>query len=63
LHLASAVKKRSPGTAVVLLTGWGRRLHEDRLRECGVDVMLVKPVQPDRVREAVTDALTLRRPA
>jgi len=63
LHLASAIKKRSPGTAVVLLTGWGRRLHEDRLRECGVDVMLVKPVQPDRVREAVADALTLRGPA
>ncbi len=63
LQLASAVKKRSPGTAVVLLTGWGRRLHEDRLRECGVDVMLVKPVQPDRVREAVADALLRRRPA
>jgi signal transduction histidine kinase len=63
LHLASAVKKRSPGTAVVLLTGWGRRLHEDRLRESGVDVMLVKPVQPDRVREAVAEALSLRRPA
>ena len=63
LHLASAVKKRSPGTAVVLLTGWGRRLHEDRLRECGVDVMLMKPVQPDRVREAVADALARRRPA
>ncbi|HEX4995750.1 MAG TPA: GAF domain-containing protein [Methylomirabilota bacterium] len=63
LHLASAVKKRSPGTAVVLLTGWGRRLHEERLRESGVDVMLVKPVQPERVREAVADALTLRRPA
>jgi len=63
LHLASAVKKRSPGTAVVLLTGWGRRLHEDRLRESGVDVMLVKPLQPDRVREAVADALQLRRPA
>jgi signal transduction histidine kinase/ActR/RegA family two-component response regulator len=63
LHLASAVKKRSPGTAVVLLTGWGRRLHEDRLRESGVDVMLVKPLQPDRVREAVADALSRRRPA
>ena len=62
LHLASAVKKRSPGTAVVLLTGWGRRLHEERLRESGVDVMLVKPLQPDRVREAVTDALARRRP-
>jgi CheY-like chemotaxis protein len=63
LQLASAVKKRSPGTAVVLLTGWGRRLHEDRLRESGVDVVLVKPVQPDRVREAVAAALLRRRPA
>ena len=63
LQLASAVKKRSPGTAVVLLTGWGRRLHEERLRESGVDVMLVKPLQPDRIREAVADALHLRRPA
>jgi signal transduction histidine kinase len=62
LQLASAVKKRSPGTAVVLLTGWGRRLHEDRLRESGVDVVLVKPVQPERVREAIADALQLRRP-
>jgi signal transduction histidine kinase/CheY-like chemotaxis protein len=63
LQLASAVKKWSPGTAVVLLTGWGRRLHEGRLRESGVDVMLVKPIQPDRVREAVADALHARRPA
>ena len=63
LQLASAIKKRSPGTAVVLLTGWGRRLHEERLRECGVDVVLVKPVQPDRVREAVADALLRCRPA
>ncbi len=63
LQLASAVKKRSPGTAVVLLTGWGRRLHEERLRESGVDVMLVKPVQPDRVRAAVADALRRRQPA
>jgi len=60
LQLASAVKKRSPGTAVVLLTGWGRRLHEARLRESGVDVMLVKPLQPDRIRGAVADALHLR---
>jgi DNA-binding response OmpR family regulator len=48
---------------VVLLTGWGRRLHEERLREAGVDVMLVKPVEPARVRGAVADALRLRQPA
>lgn len=63
LQLAAAVKERSRHAAVVLLTGWGRRLHEERLRESGVDVMLVKPAQPDRVRSAVAQALRLRRPA
>jgi CheY-like chemotaxis protein len=62
LQLATAVKKRSPGTAVILLTGWGRRLHDERLRQAGVDVMLLKPVQPDRARAAVADALR-RRPS
>jgi signal transduction histidine kinase len=63
LQLAAAVKERSRHAAVVLLTGWGRRLHEERLRESGVDVMLVKPAQPERVRSAVAQALRLRRPA
>jgi signal transduction histidine kinase/ActR/RegA family two-component response regulator len=63
LQLAAAVKERCPEVAVVLMTGWGRRLHEDRVREAGVDVMLVKPVQADRVRAAVADALRARRPA
>jgi signal transduction histidine kinase len=59
LQLAAAVKERSPHSAVVLLTGWGRRLHEERVRGSGVDVMLVKPVHPDRVRSAVAEALRL----
>jgi signal transduction histidine kinase/ActR/RegA family two-component response regulator len=63
LQLATAVKKRSAGTAVILLTGWGRRLHDERLRQAGVDVMLLKPVQPDRARAAVADALRRRPPA
>jgi signal transduction histidine kinase len=63
LHLAAAVKERNPGAAVVLLTGWGRRLHEDRVRGAGVDVMVIKPVQPERVRSAVAEALRLHPPA
>jgi signal transduction histidine kinase len=63
LQLAAAVKERSPGSAVVLLTGWGRRLHEARVRGAGVDVMVVKPVQPERIRAAVADALRLHPPA
>jgi len=63
LQLAAAVKQRSPGAAVVLLTGWGRRLHEERVRGAGVDVMVVKPIEPERVRTAVAEALRLHPPA
>jgi signal transduction histidine kinase len=63
LQLAAAVKQRTPNTTVVLMTGWGRRLHEDRVRAAGVDVMVLKPVQPDRLRAAVAEALAIRRPA
>ena len=63
LQLAAAVKQRTPNTTVVLLTGWGRRLHEERVRGAGVDVMVLKPVQPDRLRAAVAEALAIRRSA
>jgi two-component system, cell cycle sensor histidine kinase and response regulator CckA len=63
LQLAAAVKQRTPNTTVVLMTGWGRRLHEERVRAAGVDVMVLKPVQPDRLCAAVAEALALRRPA
>lgn len=63
LQLAAAVKERSSGSAVVLVTGWGRRLHEERVRGAGVDVMVVKPVQPERIRAAVAEALRLHPPA
>lgn len=63
LQLAAAVKQRTPNTTVVLMTGWGRRLHEERVRSAGVDVMVLKPVQADRLRAAVLEALALRRPA
>jgi CheY-like chemotaxis protein len=63
LQLAAAIKQRTPNTTVVLVTGWGRRLHEERVRGAGVDVMVLKPVQPDRLRAAVAEALAIRRPA
>jgi CheY-like chemotaxis protein len=50
LALARAVKRVSPLTRVVLITGWGHLLDGERLREHGVDLMLVKPVRPARAR-------------
>jgi signal transduction histidine kinase len=60
LAVARAVKRRSPGTPVVLITGWGHLLDPERLREHGVDLMLVKPFRVERVVSVVGDALRLR---
>ena len=61
LEVARAVKRMRPGTAVVLITGWGHLLDPARLRDSGVDLMLVKPFRLERVLSVLGDALRLIR--
>jgi len=63
LAIARSVKRLHPGTPVVLITGWGHLLDPERLREHGVDLMLVKPFRLERVLAVVGDALRLRSSA
>jgi DNA-binding response OmpR family regulator len=60
LAVARSVKRLHPETPVVLITGWGHLLDPARLREHGVDLMLVKPFERDRVLSVVSQALLLR---
>ena len=62
LEVARGVKQISPGTPVVLITGWGDLLDPLRIEEAGVDLMIVKPFRVDRVLTVVGDALKLGRP-
>lgn len=60
LAVARSVKRVSPRTPVILITGWGHLLDPARLREHGVDLMLVKPFRAERAVAVVSDALRLR---
>jgi signal transduction histidine kinase len=60
LDVARSVKNIRADTPVVLITGWGHLLDPLRLRESGVDLMLVKPFRLERVISVVADALRLR---
>lgn len=62
LAVARSVKRSSPDTPVVLITGWGHLLDPERLREHGVDLMLVKPFGLERLLAVVRAALGLRPP-
>jgi signal transduction histidine kinase len=60
LDVARSVKRMRPETPVVLITGWGHLLDPERLRDSGVDLMLVKPFRLERVLAVVGDAMRLR---
>ncbi len=42
-EVAKAVKQKSPGTPVVLITGWGVQLDSEQRSESGVDGVIAKP--------------------
>ncbi len=42
-EVAKAVKQKSPGTPVVLITGWGVQLDSEQRNESGVDGVIAKP--------------------
>jgi len=49
-QVAQAVKAVRPGTPVVMLTGWGRRMNEDGERPPYVDHLLAKPPRAAELR-------------
>ncbi len=52
-QVAHAVKGLSPSTPIILLTGWGRRLNQERDAPDHIDMTLSKPPQLAELREAL----------
>jgi CheY-like chemotaxis protein len=52
-EVARAAKLRSPGTVVVLVSGWGSHFSPEEARARGVDLVFEKPVDPDVLLSAI----------
>jgi CheY-like chemotaxis protein len=57
-RVAAAVKENSATTPVILLTGWGQRLISDGEIPPHVNLVLSKPPQRRRLREAIARCCT-----
>lgn len=55
-QLARKVKERSPGTHVIMLTGFGDDILTDGKAPEGIDHILSKPVSSDELRRAIFEA-------
>jgi signal transduction histidine kinase/CheY-like chemotaxis protein/HAMP domain-containing protein len=52
-HVAKTIKKESPNTPVIMLTGWGALLNEDEGKPDHVDVVITKPPRSRELRAAL----------
>ena len=52
-HLAAAIKKQSPATPVILLTGFGAFMEAEGEPPVGVDLVLAKPISVADLRTAL----------
>jgi PAS domain S-box-containing protein len=55
--IAARVKEKSPGTPVVLFTGWGAQFEEEDLSTRGVDLVLSKPLSWERLLGSIDKLL------
>lgn len=52
-EVARWIKMKSPGLPVVLITGWGENLDEEKIKEAGVDLIISKPFEVQEVLNTV----------
>ena len=53
-------RKRSPRPLIVAVTGWGANDDEERSKEAGIDIHLVKPVEEAQLRRVMDEAASGR---
>ncbi len=56
-QIAAEIKRLSPTTPVIMLTGFGDIMDVQREKPAGVDYVLGKPITPDQLQEAVVRAM------
>lgn len=60
LEVAKAAKAIAPTVPVVIVTGWAERQDIASARGKHVDAVLIKPVEPDALAQAVSDVAQAR---
>jgi CheY-like chemotaxis protein len=56
-EVARSVKSVSPGTPVILVTGWGIQACQEDLMSKGVDAVVSKPFSVDDITTVVHEAV------
>jgi CheY-like chemotaxis protein len=56
--IARKIKRYSPETPIIMMTGWGMDIEPDRARRGGIDFTLAKPFRIEQLTEVIAQART-----
>jgi len=59
-EVARYIKQISPDTPVAMVTGWHVGLNEEKMKVEGVDLVVNKPFEMDKLRRVMAEALELK---
>jgi signal transduction histidine kinase/ActR/RegA family two-component response regulator len=57
-EVAKSVKEKNPHIPVILITGWGGQVDDEKAKESGIDRILAKPFSIQDILKVVSEALT-----
>ncbi len=60
-EVARIIKEKDPEVLVALVTGWGVKMDGEKLGEKGIDMVISKPFQVNRVLNLVVEAVEIKK--
>jgi CheY-like chemotaxis protein len=60
-EVARAIKEKDPKVSVALVTGWGVKMEGEKLTDKGVDLVISKPFQVNRLLNLVVEAVEAKK--
>ena len=60
-EVAREINGTSPDTPVVLVTGWGKQLSDEDIRNRGVDFVISKPFKIQTIRDIINRAMAQKQ--
>ncbi len=59
-EVGKAIKKMNPKVPIAMITGWGMELSREKLNETGIDLIVSKPFNFEKVIQLVSEAMALK---
>jgi CheY-like chemotaxis protein len=60
-EVAKTIRAKECDVPIILLSGWGIQLNDDRVRECGIDLVLSKPCRMEEILSGAEEVLGRRK--